>query len=123
MTTETQELLAKFVKSGSESAFRELVTRYVDLVYSAAIRLVDGDTHRAEDVTQIVFADLAKMAGKLAASTTLGGWLHRHTCFVARTVMRGERRRQIRERQAAEMNALKNDSVLTLIAPILDEAI
>jgi len=124
MITETQELLANFVKNGAESAFRELVTRYFDLVYSTAVRLVDGDTHRAKDVSQVVFADLAKMAGKLSPRTTLGGWLHRHTCFVARTVMRGERRRRARERQAVEMNALNdNDSVLPLIAPILDETI
>src|SRR6476620_9876417 len=124
MNTETQELLSDFVKNGSESAFRELVTRYFDLVYSTAVRLVDGDTHRAKDVSQVVFADLAKMAGKLSPRTTLGGWLHRHTCFVARSVMRGERRRQARERPAVEMNALNDkDSVLALIAPILDETI
>jgi DNA-directed RNA polymerase specialized sigma24 family protein len=93
--TETQELLTTFARNGSEPAFRELVTRYVDLVYSTAVRRVDGDTHRAEDISQIVFADLARMAGKLSANTTLGGWLHRHTCFVARTVMRGERRRKL----------------------------
>jgi len=123
--TDTHELLANFVRNGSESAFRELVTRYLDLVHSTAVRLVDGDTHRAEDVSQIVFADLARMASKLSETTTLGGWLHRHTCFVARTVMRGERRRQARERQAVEMNALNDqtESVLAQIAPILDEAI
>jgi RNA polymerase sigma factor (sigma-70 family) len=125
MTTDTQDLLAEFVKSGSERAFRELVSRYVDLVYSTALRLVDGDTHRAEDVAQIVFADLARMASRLSASSTLGGWLHRHTCFVARTVMRGERRRQARERQAVEMKALNDqvDHMLAQISPVLDEAI
>jgi len=122
---DTQELLANFVRNASESAFCELVTRYFDLVYSTAVRLVDGDTHRAKDVAQIVFADLARMAGKLSVSTTLGGWLHRHTCFVARTVMRGERRRQAREQQAFEMNTLndKSDSVLAQVAPMLDDAI
>ncbi len=66
MMTDTQELLANFVRNGSEAAFRELVTRYLDLVYSTAVRLVDGDTHRAQDVSQTVFA--AKEGG--------------YTCFV-----------------------------------------
>jgi RNA polymerase sigma factor (sigma-70 family) len=125
MTSDAQELLARFVNHGSESAFRELVTRYFDLVYSTAVRLVDGDAHRAEDVAQMVFSDLARMASKLSNNTLLGGWLHRHTCFVARTTMRGERRRQAREKQAVEMNALdkEGESVVAQVAPILDEAI
>lgn len=125
MTTETQELLAAFVQTGSESVFRELVTRYVDLVYSTALRLVEGDTHRAEDVSQMVFMDLARMARGLSANTALGGWLHRHTCFVAKNLMRGERRRQARERRAIEMNALNDPhgSLFAQIAPHLDEAI
>src|SRR5215210_1487222 len=98
--TETQQFLADYVKNGSEPAFRELVTRYVDLVYSAAVRLVNNDTHLAEDVTQTVFADLARMARTLSPEVMLGGWLHRHTCFVASKTLRGERRRRERERQA-----------------------
>lgn len=123
--TDSQQLLAEYVQTGSETAFRELVTRYVDLVYSAAVRLVNGDTHLAEDVTQTVFADLAQMARTLSREVMLGGWLHRHTCFVASKTMRGERRRQARERQAVEMNATEDHSPanLALIAPILDEAI
>jgi RNA polymerase sigma factor (sigma-70 family) len=125
MSSDTQKLLATFVTNGSESAFRELVTRYFDLVYSTAVRLVDGDAHRAEDVAQMVFSDLARMASKLSNNTMLGGWLHRHTCFVARTTMRGERRRQAREQQAVEINALDQEgqSLLAQVAPILDEAI
>jgi len=123
--TESQKLLADYVQTGSENAFRELVTRYLDLVYSAALRLVEGDTHRAQDVAQTVFVDLARTARTLSRDVMLGGWLHRHTCFVAANTLRGERRRQSRERQAAEMNALRDHSEtdLTLIAPILDEAI
>ncbi|HEY5912338.1 MAG TPA: sigma-70 family RNA polymerase sigma factor [Verrucomicrobiae bacterium] len=123
--TESQQLLADYVATGSEEAFRELVARYVDLVYSTALRLVEGDPHRAKDVAQTVFVDLARQAANLSANSMLGGWLHRHTCFVARTVMRGERRRQARERQAVEMSALDNlpDTALAEIAPVLDEAI
>jgi RNA polymerase sigma factor (sigma-70 family) len=125
MMTDSQPLLAEYAAKGSERAFQELVARYVDLVYSTALRLVEGDTHRAEDVAQTVFMDLARMAAKLSPNSTLGGWLHRHTCFVARTAMRGERRRQARERQAMEMSALDNqpDIALAEIAPVLDEAI
>jgi hypothetical protein len=45
--TDSQTLLAEYVRTGSDSAFRELVTRYLGLVYSTALRLVDGDTHLA----------------------------------------------------------------------------
>jgi len=123
--TDTQQLLAQYVATGSEAAFRDLVSRYVDLVYSAAIRLVNGDTHLAEDVTQTVFADLARLARSLSREVMLGGWLHRHTCFVASKIMRGERRRQERERQAVEMSALEDHSAANLasLAPILDDAV
>ena len=123
--TDSQQLLADYAANGSERAFQELVARYIDLVYSTAIRLVEGDTHRAKDVAQTVFLDLSRTAAKLSPNSMLGGWLHRHTCFVARTVMRGERRRQARERQAMEMSALDNhpDNALAEIAPVLDEAI
>src|SRR5262245_2056693 len=114
--TDSQRLLTEYA-NGSESAFRELVLRYVNLVYSAAIRLVDGDAHLAEDVAQTVFVDLAGAADSLSRDVMLGGWLHRHTCFVAAKAMRAERRRQFRESQAAQMNAL-NDHTESNLAQI-----
>jgi RNA polymerase sigma factor (sigma-70 family) len=118
-------LLAEYAANGSEEAFRELVSRYIDLVYSTAVRLVNGDTHRAEDVAQTVFADLARLAGKFSQDVMLGGWLHRRTWHVATTLMRNERRRLNRERQAAEMNTLQDhpEGQFERIAPLLDEAI
>ena len=122
---DSQKLLAEYVQTGSEAAFRDLVTRHINLVYSAALRLVEGDTHRAEDVAQTVFVDLAGRARTLLPDVVIGGWLHRHTCFVAAKTMRGERRRQSRERQAIEMNQLQDNSGadFSTIAPILDDAI
>ena len=123
--TDSQHLLAEYRRNGSDAAFRELVARFVGLVYSTALRLVEGDVHRAEDVTQTVFADLARLARTLSNEVRLGGWLHRHTCFVAVNTLRGERRRQARERQAVEMNTLQNNSEadFSQVAPLLDEAI
>src|SRR5882672_7866500 len=123
--TDTQKLLADYAVHGSEAAFRELTARYLDLVFSTAVRLVGGDTHLAEDVAQTVFVDLARLAKGLSREVRLGGWLHRHTCFVAAKTLRGERRRQSRERQAVAMNSQPDYSQIRLaqIAPILDDAI
>jgi RNA polymerase sigma factor (sigma-70 family) len=123
--TESRSLLGDYVKTGSEPAFREILARYIDLVYSAAVRLVDGDIHLAQDVTQTVFVDLARKARTLPSDVMLGGWLHHHTVFVSATVMRGERRRRRRERQAVEMSAFQNNTPPDLgsFAPVLDEAI
>jgi RNA polymerase sigma factor (sigma-70 family) len=119
----SRQLLADYAQTRSETAFRELVSCYLDLVYSTALRRVDGDSHRAQDVTQIVFTDLATQAAGISADVMLGGWLHRHTCFVAAKTMRGERRRLAREKEA--MNMLTNESALdfALLAPLLDETI
>jgi RNA polymerase sigma factor (sigma-70 family) len=124
-TTDSGRLLAAYARTASEAAFRELVARYMDLVYSAAVRLVGNDAELAKDVTQTVFAELAKKAPRLPRDVMLGGWLHHHTVYVASTLMRGERRRQARERQAVEMNALEDhtEENLAQIAPLLDEAI
>ncbi len=121
--TETRKLLSRYAEDGSESAFRELVESYIDLVYSTALRLVEGDSHRAEDVAQMVFVRLTQKARTLSGEVSLGGWLHRDTCYVAATLMRSERRRQVRERQAAEMNALDDDTHLDYVLPVLDDAI
>jgi RNA polymerase sigma factor (sigma-70 family) len=123
--TDSLRLLRDYADHGNEVAFRELVERYVDLVYSAALRRVGGDADLARDVTQMVFTDLARKARSLRRVEFLGGWLHRHTGFVAAGMVRRERRRQIREQEAVHMNAL-NDSPETLwqqLAPMLDETI
>ena len=123
--TDSQTLMSEYVRTGSEPAFRELVARYVDLVYSSALRLVGGDAQLAEDVSQTVFLNLARKAHRLPREVMLGGWLHRDTCYAARTLMRSERRRQQRERQAMEMSALEDHSEVNLatLAPLLDETI
>ena len=123
--TDSQTLLSLYAGTGSESAFRELVNRYIDLVYSTAFRLVGGDVQSAQDVSQTVFVALADKAGTLPKNVMLGGWLHQHTRFAAGKLMRTERRRQSRERQAAEMNAIEDhsESNLAQVVPVLDEAI
>jgi RNA polymerase sigma factor (sigma-70 family) len=123
--TETQQLLRRYTKEGSESAFRDLVRRYLDLVFSVALRKMGGNQHLAEDVTQTVFADLARKARRLPGDVLLGGWLHQHTCFVASNVLRTDRRRHAREKEAIAMNALQQDADAEWkqLAPVLDDII
>ena len=120
-----EQLLRQYTRERSESAFGELVTRHIDSVYSAALRVVNGDTHLAQDVTQTVFIDLARKAPSLPRNVVLAGWLHRHTCYTAATAVRTERRRQTREQTAMEMRALDDNTQppWELIAPFLDEGL
>src|SRR6266542_1085545 len=124
MMTDDAQLLRSYTEERAEQAFGELVARHIDLVYSAALRVVGGDRHLAQDVTQTVFADLARKARNLPREVVLAGWLYRHTCFTAANAVRTERRRQIREKTAMEMNALHDTTEPNWeqIAPVLDEA-
>ena len=123
--TGTQSLLADYVRNGSERAFRELVTSFIDFVYSTAVRVVGGDRQLAEDVSQMVFVDLARKAAGLPEDVKLGGWLHRHTCFVAHKALRQEQRRKARERRAVELQLIADytEDNLSQLASVLDEAI
>jgi RNA polymerase sigma factor (sigma-70 family) len=123
---EDVELLRRYAHDRSEAAFAELVRRRIDLVYSVARRQVGGDAQLAEDVTQKVFADLARKAAALAGRAVLTGWLYRSAQFAAADVVRSERRRRARERETPIMNdaATNPDGAIDWekTRPMLDEA-
>ena len=76
---EDAALLRRYASEKSEAAFAELVRRHLDLVYSAALRRLGGDTHRAADVAQQVFTTLARDAQKLSGHGVLTAWLYTAT--------------------------------------------
>jgi len=104
VTEQTDSLLLKaYVERRLEAAFNELVHRHVDLVYSAAIRMV-RDPHLAEDVTQGAFIALARQASELVERATLAGWLHRTAQNIAAQTVRTIERRRAREQEAFAMS-------------------
>lgn len=117
--------LRAYAERRCEDSFERLVRRYIHLLYSVALRRVGGERALAEEVSQSVFLDLARKAGSLPETVVLGGWLHRHTCFVASKAVRGEARRRRREEEAAVMkepDAGPPDGWERL-SPVLDEAL
>jgi RNA polymerase sigma factor (sigma-70 family) len=125
--TPDSELLAAFSRTNSEDAFGELVQRHVHLVYSAALRQVNGDEHLAKDVAQTVFADLARKAGSLARRESLTGWLYTSAHFAAAKIIRAETRRRDREEKfmrepVSENSETARNEDWEKIRPALDAA-
>jgi RNA polymerase sigma factor (sigma-70 family) len=104
--TDDAELLRRYAEENAEEAFAEFVRRNLGLVYHAALRQCGGDGHRAQDVAQAVFTDVARKARSLARRPALAGWLHTSTRYAAAQAVRGEVRRQRREQEAHAMNEI-----------------
>jgi len=125
-TTSDTELLRSFISEHSDAAFAELVARYVDLVYASAFRQTTSHA-LAQDITQAVFVILARKAPSLRRETVLCGWLFRAVRYAVLDAHKLEKRRQSREREAAQME--QNDSTdetgdaWDQMAPVLDEAL
>jgi RNA polymerase sigma factor (sigma-70 family) len=120
------ELLRRYAEENSEPAFAELVRRHVDLVFSAALRQVRGDAHRAQDITQVVFTTLARKAHSLTRHPVLAGWLYTATRHAATKATRGETRRHAREQEAHLMQEIFSPGVASIdwdrVRPVLDDA-
>ncbi|HTA95144.1 MAG TPA: sigma-70 family RNA polymerase sigma factor [Verrucomicrobiae bacterium] len=117
-------LLKQFAETDSESAFAEIVSRHLNLVYSTALRSV-GNVHAAQEISQAVFIILARKAKSLGAKIILSGWLYQTTRLTAANFLRTEIRRQNREQEAfmqSTLNETESEAWLQ-IAPILDDVL
>lgn len=122
MSPDDLELLGRYAQENAETAFEEIVRRYLDLVFSAALRQVRS-RELAEEVAQSVFVDLARQGHRLSADTFLSAWLYQVTRRTAIDVIRREARRKSRERIAAEMNTFNaTTNVWAHVESLLEEA-
>jgi RNA polymerase sigma factor (sigma-70 family) len=128
MMANDADLLSQFTRdpaaSEGQDAFKALVERHLNLVYSAALRQVRSP-ELAEEVSQGVFTQLACHSAALKPGTILAAWLHQVTHHAAIDVVRREARRQAREQIACEMSLLMDDNAAdwTQIEPHLDKAV
>ena len=120
------ELLREFTRHGDQESFAAVVRRHIDLVYATALRKLE-DQGAAEEVTQNVFATLARKAWQFARDDSLPAWLYRTTLLEAKEWLRGELRRRRREQTAAElgttMKTPDEQPAFRALVPLLDDAL
>src|SRR5690348_16166092 len=92
------ELLTEYARTESESAFNTIVSRHVNLVYSAALRFTNN-SHHAEEITQAVFVILARKANSIGRSVVLSGWLYQTARLTSANFIKSEIRRKRREQE------------------------
>jgi uncharacterized protein (TIGR03435 family) len=125
------ELLTQYARTGAEAPFATLVTRHINLVYSAARRYAGDDT-LAADITQAVFILLARKAGSIGARTVLSGWLYQTARLTAANALKEKIRREKRDHQAYMESKFAEDDLSRQseataeawkqLAPVLDDA-
>jgi RNA polymerase sigma factor (sigma-70 family) len=77
------ELLRRYLTRRDEAAFESLVWRHGAMVLAVCRRLVRHEQD-AEDAFQAVFLTFARAAGRITRRESVGGWLYRVACRVAR---------------------------------------
>lgn len=121
------DLLHRFLEEKSESAFTELVRRYMGLVYSVSLRRVGRDVHLAEDVSQKVFSDFARKASTLRHRATLAGWFHHSALLTSASAVRAEQRRKTREAGFLQMQTSlppdEDNTDWSRLRPLIDDLI
>ena len=118
------DLLRQYAAGNADPAFAELVSRHINLVYSAALRKT-GNPHAAEEITQAVFIILAQKVGRIPDQTILPGWLYQTARLAAASFLKREGRRVRREQEAymqTELHAATPDETWQQLAPLLDDA-
>jgi len=111
------ELLRRYARQRDEAAFARIVSRHVNMVYSAALRRV-GNRSLAEDVTQATFFILARKAKSLQAGRKgrLSAWLLLTVRYAAANAIKMETRRTKHEQSAtADISAASSNPTDVLI--------
>jgi RNA polymerase sigma factor (sigma-70 family) len=117
------QLLARFAADREEAAFAALVGRHGPLVWRIC-RHVLGNEADAEDAFQATFLVLAKSAGSICKSESVGSWLHGVARRIAVRLRQATARRREHERHLAGKPAeVGMGAALRELQAILDEEV
>lgn len=120
MSPADQVLFERWRNERDASAFTRLAENYAAMVHAVGLRIT-GNTHDAEDVAQAAFETLASQ--KRAPRVHLGAWLHRVATYRALSHLRGERRRQAREKRYQAERSKQTELGWNDVYDLVDETI
>ena len=96
MTDEDRSLVAEFLATRSEAAFRRLYRRHAGAVYGLLLRLTAGDSARAEDCLQDAWLRAVAALDRFAWRSSLRTWLRGIAINCWREGWREDRRTPLR---------------------------
>ena len=126
----TDEILIARIVSGEQSAFRLLIVRYEQLVFTMVLRIV-GRREEAEEVAQDVFLKVYSSLSTFEGKSKFSSWLYRIAYNTALTKIRGQRKdvslldneSMARVTENKGSTAVYNESEQTFRAAYISEAI
>ncbi len=122
----SEELLTRYLESGSDADFDGLVRTYGGLVLGTAIRKT-GDRALAEDISQQVFVTLYQKARTIREPHRLGAWLHRTTLWHCANAVRHEASRRAvlarYQRELEQQTTMNENEIWESLRSELDQAI
>lgn len=116
MSDEDRELVAEFLATRSESAFRRLYRRHASAVYAMLLRLTAGDSARAEDCLQDAWMRAVAALDRFAWRSSLRTWLRGIAINCWREGWREDRRAPLRLGEDTEPAVPDSVSPLDVIA-------
>ncbi|MCH7519152.1 MAG: sigma-70 family RNA polymerase sigma factor [Candidatus Dadabacteria bacterium] len=86
-----EELVNLYTKTGDESAFDGIVSRYADKIYGFALRITRNSSD-AEEVFQEVFLTLTKKLDTFRGESKFSSWLYRVTVNASYMYLRSQKK-------------------------------
>ncbi len=88
-----EDLVNLYTKTGNESAFNEIVSRYANKIYGFALRITRNSSD-AEEVFQEVFLTLTKKLDTFRGESKFSSWLYRVTVNASYMYLRSQKKHE-----------------------------